>query len=217
MKTVKSRILHAAMRLFAEKGSMQISISDLAKEAGLSRGTIYNNVENTDELFSMACDAVYVEMRESVRASSDGMHDPAARLSVIINQVIRRVHEETDWGRFVALFAMSDPRLGRFWGRDPAVYLLQGLETGRFEFEREQIHSITGMAGGAVFGAMSLVLNGVCTWRQSGSDTAELILRAVGVDRAEARSLATIHYAPLPRVDFSSVGQAGAIRDKIPS
>ncbi|SMO88512.1 transcriptional regulator, TetR family [Thalassovita litoralis] len=205
MKPVNARILHAALRLIAEKGSMQISISDLAKEAGLSRGTIYNNVENPDELFNTLCDLMYLELCQTLATSYADEPDPALRLAFIIRQTIRRVYEEPDWGRFVAQFAMIDPRLGRFWGKLPADLLRQGLASGRFDFREDQVKSITALGGGAVMGATSQILIGLATWRKSGADTAELFLRAVGIPPDEAHTLSTQHFEPLPRVDFSTV------------
>lgn len=215
MKTVNARIVHAALRLFAEKGSRQIAISDLAKEAGLSRGTIYNNIENPDELFSIVCDLMYLELRQISMATDSDIDDPACRLALIIRKVIRRVYEEPDWGRFTAQFGMIDPRLGKFWGKLPNQLLRKGLESGRFDFRPDQIHSVTALGGGAVMGATSMVLGGLQTWRKSGTDTAELILRAVGIAPEEARTLSSLPFDPLPRVDFSKVQLEGTIREGI--
>lgn len=215
MKTVTARILHAALRLFAEKGAKQIAISDLAKEAGLSRGTIYNNLENPDELFNILCDLMYLELRQTSLATDSEIEDPALRLALIIRKVIRRVYEEPDWGRFVAQFGMIDPRLGKFWGKLPHQLLRTGLEQGRFAYRPDQIHSVTALGGGAVMGATSLVLGGLLTWRKSGSDTAELILRSVGIPEEEAHALSTIPFEPLPRVDFARVQLEGTIREHI--
>ena len=44
LSTAQRRIYKAAVRLFAEKGATQLNVSDLAQEAGVARGTIYNNV-----------------------------------------------------------------------------------------------------------------------------------------------------------------------------
>lgn len=215
MKTVNARILHAALRLFAEKGSHQIAISDLAKEAGLSRGTIYNNIENPDELFSIVCDLIYLELRQISMATDSDIDDPARRLALIIRKVIRRVYEEPDWGRFIAQFGMIDPRLGKFWGKLPNQLLRKGLDSGRFDFRPDQIHSVTALGGGAVMGATSMVLGGLQTWRKSGTDTSELILRSVGIAPDEARALSTPPFDPLPRVDFSKVQLDGTIREDI--
>ncbi|MDX1780882.1 MAG: TetR/AcrR family transcriptional regulator [Thalassovita sp.] len=208
MKSAKSRILHAAMRLFAEKGTMQIAISDLAKEAGLSRGTIYNNVENPDDLFAITCRMIARELNDSVRIGLDKNDDPALRIATLIRQLIRRVHDEPDWGRFLALFAMTETQIGKFLAMEPADILRTGLQTGRFDFPPEQIHSVTTLAGGAMMGSFSQVLAGAVTWRKSGSEIAALFLRAVGVDPAEAQALASVDFAPLPRLDFAAVAQA---------
>ncbi len=202
MNSVPARIHHAAMRIFADKGGSAIAVSELASEAGLSRGTIYNNIDDPGGLFAAVCQMMADELTESVRSSFVGIDDPAHRFSNIIRLCIRRVHEEPHWGRFLARFAMAEPKLGEFWGKIPAEELRNGLKIGRFTFEREQVASITASAGGATFGTMTLVLHGHRTWRQAGSDTAELMLRAVGIDRAEARDLANIEIEPLPRVAF---------------
>lgn len=215
MKTVNARIMHAALRLFAEKGAKHIAVSDLAKEAGLSRGTIYNNIENPDDLFSIVCDLVYLEQRQTTRAEDIEITDPALRLALILRKVIRRVYEEPDWGKFIAQFGMIDPRLGKFWGKLPNQLLRDGLASGRFQFREDQIHSITALGGGAVMGATSLVLGGLLTWRKSGSDTAELVLRSVGIDPSEARALSTKAFDPMPRLDFSKVELAGTSREHV--
>jgi hypothetical protein len=45
---------------------------------------------------------------------------------------------------------------------------------------------------------MWLVLEGRKSWREAGSDAAELMLRSIGVTAEEARALATIELPPLP-------------------
>lgn len=200
MNSVQARIHHAAMRIFAEKGGSIIAVSELANEAGLSRGTIYNNIADPAGLFGAVCQMMADELTESVRSSFEGVDDPAHRFANIIRLCVRRVHEEPHWGRFLARFAMGEPKLGEFWGKIPAEELRKGHKSGRFAFDREQVASITASAGGATFGAMTLVLQGHRTWRQAGSDTAELMLRAVGIERQEARTLSRIEIEPLPRI-----------------
>ncbi|MGO4832562.1 TetR/AcrR family transcriptional regulator [Rhizobiaceae sp. 2RAB30] len=188
------------MRIFADKGGSSIAVSELAAEAGLSRGTIYNNIEDPGRLFAAVCQMMADELTESVHNSFVSVDDPAQRLANIIRLCVRRVHEEPHWGKFLARFAMGEPKLGEFWGKIPAEELRKGLKSGRFSFEREQVASITAAAGGATFGAMTLVLQGHRTWRQAGSDTAELMLRSIGVERVEARTLANLDFDALPRI-----------------
>lgn len=200
MNSASLRIHHAAMRIFAETGGTTIPVSELAKEAGLSRGTIYNNLAEPSGLFASVCDMMAEEFLHSVRESFGTETDPALRISNAMRLCVRRVHEEPHWGRFIARYAMLEQKLGAFWGRVPAEELNRGIETGRFDVRPEQVVSICGMMGGATFGAMTLVLNGHRTWREAGSDTAEAMLRALGIDRREARLLAAREFEPLPRM-----------------
>ena len=202
MSGVRTRIHHAAMRIFADKGGSAISVSELAAEAGIARGTIYNNIEDPGALFDAVCQMVADELHDSVLASFSGVDDPAHRFFNITRLCVLRVHEEPKWGRFIACFAMAEPRIGAFWGTLPADELRRGLIMNRFVFEREQVSSITASAGGATFGAMTLVLGGHRTWRQAGSDTAEFMLRAIGVQRHEARELASREIDALPEISM---------------
>ena len=200
MNSATLRILQSAMRLFAENGGTSVAISDLAKEAGISRGTIYNNLDDPAEIFSEVCDTVAQEFATSILEAAANMTDPAEKISAAIRLCVRRVHEEPHWGRFIARYAMLEPRLGSFWGTMPADELRRGLVSGRFNFNRDQVASITASAGGATFGAMTLVLDGRRTWRQAGSDTAEVILRGIGIEKAEARIITQMELDPLPRM-----------------
>ncbi|MGR3321545.1 MAG: TetR/AcrR family transcriptional regulator [Pseudooceanicola sp.] len=200
MNTATLRIHQAAMRLFADQGGTNVAVSDLAREAGLSRGTIYNNLSDPAALFESVCATVAEEFEASLLEATASMSDPAEKIAAAIRLCIRRVHEDPHWGRFIARYAMLEPMLGSFWGRMPADELRRGLVSGRFTFHRDQVASITATAGGATFGAMTLVLDGHRTWRQAGSDTAEIVLRGLGIDRAEARTITQTELDPLPRL-----------------
>ncbi|MEQ8481998.1 MAG: TetR/AcrR family transcriptional regulator [Hoeflea sp.] len=200
MNSAQLRIHQAAIRIFAEHGGTTVNVSDLAREAGFSRGTIYNNLQDPAALFDSVCDMIAKEFRESINKACEGIDDPARKVSASIRLCVRRVHEDAAWGKFIARYAMLEPRLGHFWSEVPARELRRGLIAGRFRFDREQVTSITATAGGATFGAISLVLDGRRTWRQAGSDTAEVVLRGIGVDAAEAYEIAHSDLEPLPSV-----------------
>ena len=196
------RIHHAAMRIFAELGGTTLSISDVAKEAGLSRGTVYNNLPQPEHLFASVCEMIGKELDTSFEAVTAEMRDPAERVSAVIRLSLRRTHEEPDWGRFLARYAAIDPEIGSFWGRIPKAELKRGAESGRFHFQRKQSASVAAVVGGSTLGAMSLVLDGHRTWRQAGSETAEIVLRGIGVPVAEAEAISQQTLTPLPRLSM---------------
>ncbi|MGG7566503.1 TetR/AcrR family transcriptional regulator [Rhodovulum sp. DZ06] len=189
------RIHKAALRIFADHGGSSVAISELAREAGVSRGTVYNNLDDPADLFPALCALLADEFLDSVNGVCAGMEDPAEKISAAIRLGVRRVHDEPHWGRFIARYAMLEPRLGTFWGAMPAAELRRGIASGRFSLRPEQVPSATATAGGATFGAISIVLDGRRAWREAGTDAAEIVLRGIGVPAREAR---VISHQPLP-------------------
>jgi len=75
MSPAQTRIHQAALRLFAEKGSNQITVSELAQAAGIARGTIYNNLESPDLLFQ----SVAARTRNRIGAASSAASPSAMK------------------------------------------------------------------------------------------------------------------------------------------
>lgn len=196
--TVAQRRIHgAALKLFAAKGTSDISVSELASTAGVARGTIYNNLEAPEHLFQQVAAQLADEMDERIVASYIGIEDPALRLAVGIRLYVRRAHEEPHWGRFLAHFGMTNEALRKVWVGPPMHDLMLGLTGGRYDFRPEQSISAMGLIGGTTLSGIMLVLEGLKTWRDAGSDAAELVLRGLGVPADEARQLSTQELPPL--------------------
>lgn len=197
--TPAQRRLHkAALQLFAERGVSQVGIAELAQAAGMARGTVYNNLPDVDRLFSDVAAQLSTEMSERIAVGVRELADTAHRLANGIRFYARRAHEEPHWGRFICRFALNDTSLQDIWAGQPAKDLLEGMDVGRFHFQREQLVSVIAMLAGVVLGAIFLVLEGQKTWRDAGSDAAEFFLVAIGVPRSEAKALASQELPPLP-------------------
>lgn len=197
--TPAQRRLHkAALQLFAERGVSQINVSELAQAAGMARGTVYNNLPDLDGLFSDVATQLSSEMSERIAVGVRQLEDPAHRLADGIRFFARRAHEEPHWGRFICRFALSGALLQDIWTGQPAKDLREGLDRGRFHFQREQLLSVFALLAGGVLGSIFLVLEGQKTWREAGSDAAEFFLVAIGVPRDEARVLASNELPALP-------------------
>lgn len=201
LNPVQRRIHDAALRLFAEKGVSQVNISDLALAAGVARGTIYNNTESMEGLFEKVASHLSGEMHQRVTRSFGSITDPAHRLANGIRFFIRRTHEEPHWGAFINRFALNNSSLREMWYGPPTLDVLNGMSVGRYSFRQEQLASVMSLIAGGVLGAMFLVLEGHKTWRDAGTDTAELVLRALGIPPEEARDLASRELPPLTALD----------------
>lgn len=201
LNQARRRIHAAAMKLFAERGVTKVSISELAAAAGMARGTIYTHVSDVDGLFEEVAAQLAHEMTERLVANFAGIDDPAIRQSIGVRQYIRRAHEEPLWGRFISRFGLSPALLQALLASDPRADLLAGVESGRYRIGRDQIPAMVGLLAGGTLAAMLPVLDGHITWRDIGSDTAELLLLALGIEAAEARAIATMALPPLPTLN----------------
>lgn len=197
MTVAPSRLHDAALRLFAEKGAAQLTVSELADAAGVARGTIYKHFDTVDSLFQDVATRLADDMHTRVMASFARTPDPAQRLANGIRFFVRRAHEEPHWGRFLVHFAVSTPTLQALWSGPPARDMSDGVASGRLPMRPEQVPSAIALMGAGVLAAMALVLDGHRTWRDAGSEMAELVLRALGLPPDEARKLATVELPAL--------------------
>ncbi len=194
----RRRIHRAAMQLFAQKGSTELTVSELAAAAGVARGTIYNQLAGTGTaLFEEVAEQIVADMSGRMALVFEDVEDYAVRMGHGVRFYVRRAHDEPDWGRFFTRFAYSGGPLQQMWEGGPGANLRRGIEMGRYTVRRGQTRAALGMIVGGVLSAMAAVLEGELTWRVAGADTAELLLIALGVERKEARAIATTALPPL--------------------
>lgn len=199
LSSSQQRIHKTALKLFAEKGSTNISISELASASGVARGTIYNNQLDPDTLFEDIASQLAEEMNARVIKTLGNESDSAIRLATGIRMYVRRAHEESDWGRFICRFAFSSKSLMALWSSSdsPLPDVMAGLDSKRYTFREDQLLSIMSLIAGSVLTSIFLVLEGHKTWRDAGTEIAELLLYAMGVDRDEAYGIARRELPPL--------------------
>ena len=191
------RITAAAMRLFIEKSTPLLTVSELAQEANVARGTLYRNVGSLDDLFTRVVNNVSTDLHHRVSASFVGIDDPAARLATGIRLWVRYAHENPVMGQFAVRFGITEETLRGWLAGPPMADLNAGIVAGRYAIAPSATESVASMVLGATLSAMWMVLNGHQTWREAGSSTAELILRALGIDAAEAREISNSDLPPL--------------------
>lgn len=200
MNAAQKRIHQAALKLFAEKGSSEVSVSELAAAAGVARGTIYNNLESPEHLFQQVAAQLADEMDERAAASYAGIDDPALRIAIGMRLYIRRAHEEPHWGRFLLTFGYTNESLRKLFSGPPMRDLMLGLQSKRFDFRPDQGLAALGIIGGSTLSAILGVLEGLRTWRDAGSDAAEMALRSFGLTTEEAREISVRELPPLVEI-----------------
>ncbi len=194
------RINAAAVRLFTEKGATQVTISELANEARVARGTLYRNIDSIEQIFDKVVAAFNAEMHERVSRTFVGIDDAAVRLANGVRLWVRYAHENPAMGRFAVRFALTEQSLRVLFTGPPMRDVSEGVAVGRYHVDESTTPGIASLVIGATVSAMWMVLEGHQTWREAGSSTAELLLRALGIDPAEAHQISIAQLPPLPAI-----------------
>ena len=69
VETRRLQIIQAAVGLFIEKGFHQTTIRQIAAQAGLSIGSLYEYVRSKEDILYLVCDYIHAEMERRMTAS----------------------------------------------------------------------------------------------------------------------------------------------------
>lgn len=199
MSAIENRINEAAVRLFAERGSADLTMSELAQEAQIARGTLYRNVESIEQLFGRVINDLVTEMHAQIARTLDaaGDADPAVRLATGTRIFVRLAHQSPASGRFIVRFGLTEESLRGILTGPPMHDVEAGMASGRYTADGAMRASIASMMIGVTVSAMWMVLEGHQGWREAGTTAAELLLRSLGIEPDEARQICS---TPLPVV-----------------
>lgn len=178
----RAALIDAALRVFARLGPDTPGIEDIAAEAGVARGTIYNYFATREALLiDVATHAA--EAMEKRLGPLRALPDPADRLSRSVRSYIRQAAADPVWGWAVVRIALVAAPLGGTMRANLARDLAEGVSAGRFRLASVQAAQDVVLGAGLM--GMRSVLQG-----DAGPAHAEAValavLRALGVPDAEA-------------------------------
>lgn len=102
----KQLILDAALKLFSEKGYENASISQIAKEAGISKGLVYNYFESKESLLVSILNLGIDEMLQLYDLDKDGVLD-CSEMEYFITESFRLLTENTNYWKLYFNVAMQ--------------------------------------------------------------------------------------------------------------
>jgi AcrR family transcriptional regulator len=85
----RAEVLDVASEIFAEKGYEGAQISEIARVSEVSLATVYAMFKSKDELYQAVNTRAAESIRDTVRAHVDAIDDPAERLLVLIDCLLR--------------------------------------------------------------------------------------------------------------------------------
>ncbi len=152
-----SRIINAGVNIFMRKGFYQTTVEEVAREAGVGKGTVYNYFANKEALFLAIIDDGIENLVNYVEESRDKNTDPRAQLQQAIRAVLDFFAHHREFCIFLVRehFSYSHSlrdQVEKFHQQHNAIFrdiLEQCKEKGLFDLE--YLDTLTAGITGAVF------------------------------------------------------------------
>jgi AcrR family transcriptional regulator len=101
-------LLEAAARVFADRGFHGASLDEVAAAAGFTKGAVYSNFKNKEDLFLALIEAGYTREMSALRETLEGSEVPAqARLGDFVSLIGGELdHTPENWGALYLEFSL---------------------------------------------------------------------------------------------------------------
>jgi AcrR family transcriptional regulator len=182
----ETRILEAALQVFADLGPDAAKIDDFVEAAGISRGTFYNYFQSVEGLLAATSEWTTRTLISNIESALDEVEGPVLRYGLGTRLFLAKALSDPVWSRFVA-------RVWKVGGWElPQRDLEEGLRLGVFRAPSAEV------ARDLLFGFIREALfrigrEGVAP--DYAAQVTELCLQALGVD---ARRIASVMKHELP-------------------
>ncbi|RPH66883.1 MAG: TetR/AcrR family transcriptional regulator [Myxococcaceae bacterium] len=209
-----AQLVDAALRVIARKDAAALSILELAHEAEVSHGTVYNYFRTREEIVDAVALRLADDFSEQQSQMFAGLEEGAARLTLAVRHFVLRAAEDRAWGLVFLRVSAAAARLGHTVTLKTLGNLRRGLKAGTFRYESEA--AALDLVFGTTLAGMRTVLDGRAG-RGHDRDIAYTVLRGLGATRSEAERLVARPFPDLDAAGGTAVGSnAGARRSPPP-
>ena len=185
----ETKIIHAAVQVFAEQGIGAPVIDDFIKAAGIARGTFYNYFKSTDELLHATSGLLSEEVMLLIDKEIRSLKDPAIRFGVGIRLGMRWAEGNPLWCRFVV----------RVWNSVKYDMPFQDIREGirKKVFVAPDTYVAWDVVSGAIRQAMFRIGEGSVR-RNYGDAVVRMCLQALGVSAKTTLEIMTFELPQIP-------------------
>jgi AcrR family transcriptional regulator len=97
----RRQIVEGALRVFTAKGFDQATVREIANEAGLTMGSLYNYIRSKEDIIYIVYDYVTQQLRDEMTAAIAGIENPEERLKAAMWQNLNAVNQYEDIIKFL--------------------------------------------------------------------------------------------------------------------
>jgi AcrR family transcriptional regulator len=185
-------LMDAALRLVARKEVGEITLLEVAAEAEVSNGTIYNYFRTRDEVFEAVGIAMAADFSDAISVLNADVLCGAQRLSIGVRMFVCRAAADHQWANALLRIIHFDQAMRSRLAAHVLGDLRDGLRAGTLAYEEEGV--ALDLVLSCTTGAMRSIVEGRAVVEHDVR-VAAMILQALGVTPAKARKIAA---KPLP-------------------
>ena len=161
----RDQVIEVARRLFGERGTTDVSMDDIAAEAGVARSTVYVYFANRDELLRACLKGMHEQLLEDIAGTWEHDAEPTHRLERLIEAMLVRIDDNPAFFRLALLTQGTVSQGGEAVGSELALI---GLNIARLmrdlcaeavaqgTFRDIDPDKATALIGQQIYGAMSV-------------------------------------------------------------
>lgn len=161
----RDQIIDVARRLFGARGTTEVSMEEIAGEAGVARSTVYVYFSGRDELLRSCLQRMFTLVQQELDPVWAEVAGPTERLKAVVRSVLGVVDQSPAFFRLAMASRASPDRAGLAVGAELAVIgldmarLLEELVqegVARGSFRPIEPARASALIGQQLFGAMSV-------------------------------------------------------------
>ncbi len=161
----RDQVIDVARRLFGERGTTEVSMDEIAAQAGVARSTVYVYFANRDELLRACLKRMLDQLLESIAVDWERDTEPAQRLRTLIGGMFERLDDNPAFFRLALVTQEAVVQGSAAVGSELALIgleiagmiqdlYLEGVSSGLFRpMEPDRATSLIGQQ---IYGAMSV-------------------------------------------------------------
>lgn len=97
----KKKVLKTALKLFSNNGFHATTTAKIAKQAGVSEGTIYKYFSSKDDLLAKLLQPILVEIKDNFFSGLDQQNDLSTLVHFVVNDRIHFIEVNFDFARLI--------------------------------------------------------------------------------------------------------------------